>query len=121
MTTRFAPVPPSPNCVSSRADPADRVHYIAPLPPVSMARLLETLASLPRVRIAEATDTYARAVFTSRLFRFADDVEFELERDRTHVRSASRVGWGDLGANRKRVEHLRELLAAWDADAAATG
>jgi uncharacterized protein (DUF1499 family) len=41
--------------------------------------------------------------------RFVDDVEFLLvPAERViHVRSASRVGYSDLGTNRKRVEALR--------------
>jgi uncharacterized protein (DUF1499 family) len=41
-----------------------------------------------------------------------DDVEFQLvpEERLMHVRSASRVGYWDLGVNRRRVERLREAL-----------
>ena len=44
--------------------------------------------------------------------RFTDDLEFLLDRERgvIDVRSASRVGYSDLGANRKRVEALRGVL-----------
>ena len=49
------------------------------------------------------------AEFTSVIFRFVDDVEFLLDADSLsiHVRSASRVGYSDLGANRARA------LAIW--------
>jgi uncharacterized protein (DUF1499 family) len=52
---------------------------------------------------------YLWATFTSRIFRFVDDVEFRLvgAENVIHVRSASRVGYSDLGVNRKRVERLR--------------
>ena len=52
-------------------------------------------------------------VFISRLMRFRDDVEFLLDREARvfHVRSASRVGYSDLGANAARVERLRALLS----------
>ena len=45
----------------------------------------------------------------TRFLKFADDVEFRvdpLERV-IHVRSASRIGHSDLGANRERIEDLR--------------
>jgi uncharacterized protein (DUF1499 family) len=47
------------------------------------------------------------------VFRFVDDLELRLSVDdgRIHIRSASRVGNSDLGANRKRVERLRERFA----------
>lgn len=43
-----------------------------------------------------------------------DDVELELDPAATlvHVRSASRIGRSDFGANRARVEDLRTRLAA---------
>jgi uncharacterized protein (DUF1499 family) len=43
---------------------------------------------------------------------FVDDGEFALERQARviHVRSASRVGYSDLGKNRGRVEELRRDL-----------
>ncbi|MDQ6965890.1 MAG: DUF1499 domain-containing protein, partial [Mariprofundaceae bacterium] len=59
-------------------------------------------------------DDYLHATFTSRLFRFVDDVE--LHRDAAsgvvHIRSASRVGHSDFGVNRKRVEVIRKLLSS---------
>jgi uncharacterized protein (DUF1499 family) len=52
-------------------------------------------------------------VFTSRLLRFRDDVEFLLgPGDAVQVRSASRLGYSDLGVNRKRVETIRARLTA---------
>ena len=50
--------------------------------------------------------------FTSRLMRYVDDVEFlyDSASNQTHVRSASRLGYSDLGANRKRIEAIRAQL-----------
>ena len=44
--------------------------------------------------------------------RYVDDVEFLYDQSKgiTHVRSASRIGYSDLGANRNRIESIRELL-----------
>jgi uncharacterized protein (DUF1499 family) len=55
---------------------------------------------------------YIHAECTSWLFRFTDDVEFALDDAQKiiQVRSASRVGYSDLGANRKRVETIRRLF-----------
>ena len=53
-----------------------------------------------------------RAEFKSRFMGYVDDVEFlydELE-NISHVRSASRVGYTDLGANRRRVEKIRSIV-----------
>jgi uncharacterized protein (DUF1499 family) len=56
---------------------------------------------------------YLHAEATSLIFRFVDDLECVLDRAANviHVRSASRVGHGDMGVNRKRVERLRQLFA----------
>ena len=45
--------------------------------------------------------------------RYVDDVEFWFDPGANviQVRSASRVGKGDLGMNRKRIEMVREALA----------
>lgn len=52
------------------------------------------------------------AEFESKLMGFVDDVEFFFQPDGTTVeyRSASRLGEGDLGANRKRIRDLRVAL-----------
>ena len=111
---RLAACPASPNCVSSQAD--DDRHRIAPLalrgePDVAWARLREILAARTDTRVAESRADYFRAEFRTRL-GFVDDGEFALDREAgvIHVRSASRVGYSDLGKNRERVEELREAL-----------
>ena len=52
------------------------------------------------------------ATFRTRFWRFVDDVELRLDEKGgvIHVRSASRVGKGDMGMNRKRVEELRKIF-----------
>lgn len=112
----LAPCPESPNCVNDRA--ADDTHKIAPLTysgarADAMAKLATIVEATPRARIVSRTDDYLNAEFTSLLWRFVDDVEFLFDPDgRTiHVRSASRVGYGDMGVNRKRIEDVRERLA----------
>jgi uncharacterized protein (DUF1499 family) len=113
MEPRFAPCPNTPNCVSSYQ--TDDVHGIEPLPLPdgdAVAVLRSVVESFPRTRIVVADGDYVHATFTSLVFRFVDDVEFRVDRDAgvVHVRSASRVGAGDLGVNRKRVEEIRSLL-----------
>lgn len=116
--SRFAPPPRSPNCVTSLCEPADTVHYIAPLafrasPGEAWSALLRMLRGLDRVSIVTERPGYLHAEFRSRLFGFVDDVEFALDAPAgvIHVRSASRLGRSDLGVNRKRVERLRTQAA----------
>jgi uncharacterized protein (DUF1499 family) len=49
------------------------------------------------------------AEFRSAIFRFVDDVEFMVdpESQRIHARSASRVGYSDMGVNRRRMEEIQ--------------
>jgi len=56
-------------------------------------------------------DNYLAATFISSIFGFVDDLEIRIEpgQKTIHLRSASRVGRGDGGVNRKRVEQLKKL------------
>ena len=102
---------PSPNCVSSQANPSDREHYIAPIHG-SMAAVRKAVESLPRTTIVRAEKDYLYAEFRSALLRYVDDVEFFSDGSVIHVRSCSRLGRRDFGVNRKRVERLRALVEA---------
>lgn len=59
--------------------------------------------------IEECDDRYLWATFRSRVIGFVDDLELRLVANQQiiHVRSASRVGYSDLGVNRKRLDRLR--------------
>ena len=111
----LAPCPPSPNCVSSQATDTD--HFVEPLsgastPAEALAALTHVLSTLDRVEWTAANDRQVQATFTSFIFRFVDDVDFIIEDDASiTIRSASRVGHSDFGANRKRVEMLRERFS----------
>jgi uncharacterized protein (DUF1499 family) len=64
--------------------------------------------------LLEERDGYAAFECTTRLMRFVDDVELLLDAPAgvIHLRSSSRIGHSDLGANRKRVEALRAAYTA---------
>ena len=113
------PCPETPNCVSSRAEEEEKL--VSPLPfsgawePV-MKRLAGLVSEMSGARVAEADGPYLRATFRSRVFGFVDDLELlaDPEASVVHVRSASRTGTWDLGANRRRVESLRAAYLAKD-------
>ena len=103
------------NAVSSFAVPP---HQIDPIPAgdpprAQFDRLATLLLGWPRVKIIEKRDTYIYAEFRSRWLGFVDDVEFLLDPAARliHVRSASRLGYSDLGVNRARVEQIRDAMA----------
>lgn len=111
----LAPCPGSPNCVSSLATTdKQRVEPLAVSDnrETSMARLKAMLDTQPRVEYDVVGESRIQARFKSLVLRFTDDVTFFVrETGVVEVRSASRVGYWDLGANRRRVESLREQLA----------
>lgn len=115
---RLAPCPNKPNCVSSESSPGDdhAIAAIAITPTMGddpMGKVKEVVELLGG-KVSLLQEQYMASTFTSALFGFVDDVEFKLDRERgvLQVRSASRVGYSDLGANRKRVEQIRQLLTA---------
>ena len=73
----------------------------------AIAALATVINNMPNTEILKQENNYMHATFTSKLFKFVDDVEFLLDGDVVQVRSVSRVGYSDLGANRKRVEAIR--------------
>lgn len=108
----FLQCPASPNCVNSQMKGDS--HYIAPIDmPGSIAEkrivLTKIIASLPRTKLIKSTENYLLVEFKSNIIGFVDDVEFLIEADQIQVRSASRVGYSDLDANRKRIETIRQL------------
>ncbi|AKS43033.1 DUF1499 domain-containing protein [Wenzhouxiangella marina] len=107
---RLAACPSAPNCVSSE-DGTPEGQRVEPFPAEAWARIPSIIGELGGRVMREESD-YIAAEFTSSLFRFVDDVEFRRATDGIHLRSASRVGYSDLGANRKRVAALREQLSA---------
>jgi uncharacterized protein (DUF1499 family) len=109
---RLSPCRRTPNCVSSQADPADKEHYIAPIPfrGDAIAAVRKAVESMPRARIISADSHYLYAEFRSALLGYVDDVEFHYDGSVIHVRSASRLGRRDFGVNRARVEELRKRI-----------
>lgn len=110
------PCPDTPNCVSSRAHkPAQRVDPIrfSGDPASAWSRLRRVIASMKRARITEEKEGVLHAEFRSAWFGFVDDVELRMDEapGRIDVRSASRTGYFDFGANRRRVEEIRERFA----------
>ena len=116
------PCPDSPNCVVSKG--GEGSHAIEPLrfegdPAEAMRRLREVLGSLPRVRIVMDSEPYLHAEAQSRLFGFVDDLEFLIDPEggRIDFRSASRVGWSDMGVNRARARLIAQRFATAQAPA----
>jgi uncharacterized protein (DUF1499 family) len=114
----------TPNSVSSQAGlypdhPMRDFAQIAPLPlksdgPATLARIRQIVEAMPGAKVVKSEPDYLYAQFTTPLMKYVDDVEFWFDpvAGVVQVRSASRVGHGDRGLNRARVEAIRANLAA---------
>jgi len=113
---QLAPCPGTPNCVATQNAAASQ--QLPPLPytgslAAAKTRLLKVVQNMPRVESLANQDKYLAFVFRSRLIGYPDDVEFLLD-DAAKVilfRSASRLGKGDMGVNRARMEAIRQAFA----------
>jgi len=112
------------NSVSSQAalypDHPERIYAdIAPLAlkgdgPATLARIKAIVEGMDGARVVKSEPGYLYAQFTTKLMKYVDDVEFWFDpaANAIQVRSASRVGRGDMGVNRKRIEAVRAALEA---------
>ena len=113
---RLAPCPATPNCVASQTE--DSAQLIEPFKLTGdltaiREKLKVALSRLGGTTVVKEETNYLHAVASTAFFRFRDDLELLIDPATgvVHIRSASRLGVSDLGANRKRVERLRALLA----------
>lgn len=108
------PCPNKPNCVSSESE-----QPYASIDPIGYSLSDEQAWSDIGSSVQDAGGSIKQqgndflwATFTSRVFRFVDDVEVRMDKNKKliHIRSASRAGHSDFGVNRKRVEKIRSLF-----------
>ncbi|GJL82353.1 MAG: hypothetical protein DHS20C01_19870 [marine bacterium B5-7] len=111
---RLLPCPDTPNCVNSDSDHGDDV-----IQPLSFTGEPNDAFKRARAAVIKTGGTlqseglkYLHATYVSTLFRFVDDLELRLDRQAgvIHIRSASRIGRSDFGANARRVKRLRKAF-----------
>ena len=78
----------------------------------AFTEIIQILENTPRLEIIQKEKNYVHAIATSRIMKFIDDIEIKsLNRDNIfQVRSSSRLGFYDLGVNKRRVQTLRFRL-----------
>jgi len=110
---RLMACPDTPNCVSTAAGPAAR--YVSPFEysgkrEEAIATMVHILRGMKNTKIRDEEDGYLWLECSSKFLGFVDDLEiyFPAEKPVVYIRSASRLGYWDLGVNRKRVEKIRE-------------
>lgn len=102
------------NCTASTAtvkrNLIDSLDYSGP-PSQAVATVSRVIATQSGAQIITQSENYLHATYKTTLLGYTDDLELLLDENTgiLHVRSASRIGKSDLGANRKRIEALREL------------
>jgi uncharacterized protein (DUF1499 family) len=113
----------SPNSVSSQASrhPDHSFRGYADIAPLAytgdgaaaFARAVAIVKAMPGTTVVEERPGYLYAQCQTRWLKFVDDLELALDETARviHVRSASRLGEGDMGVNRKRVEAIRAAMA----------
>ena len=103
-----------PNCVCSESEESEK-HFIAPLivsnSPASVQKKAVEIILQMGGNIELESATFLHATFQTPIFRFKDDFELRFSGEAVQVRSASRVGYSDLGVNRKRVLEFQNKLA----------
>lgn len=110
---KLAPCPSSPNCVSSYA--SDEDHAVSPWSfdgsvTQAQSKLEQILQATDNATLVTSESGYIRAEFESSLMGFVDDVEFVIEKGVVNMRSASRLGYSDLGVNRERIATLEKAF-----------
>ncbi|WP_319370346.1 DUF1499 domain-containing protein [uncultured Ilyobacter sp.] len=111
---KMSPLKSSPNGVSSQTDQVKK--QVDPLVldiPVSDAKKIIKAAckNYGKHEIINESEDYLYAVFITGIMRYRDDVEFyfDAEDKVIHYRSQSRIGYSDMGLNRKRYNELAEF------------
>lgn len=116
MNRQLTECPQSPNCVATQTAQADKK-----LPPLAFTgsateaqlALKELILGLRRTALISEEPGYLHFSFTTWPIPFVDDVEFLIDsaQKQIHFRSASRVGYSDLGANRAR---MKKVTSRWE-------
>ncbi len=78
----------------------------------SFSKVLKAVTNTPRTKIIEKTNSYIHAEAKTKWRRYTDDLLIKAlpERGILQIRSESRVGIGDNGVNKKRVDELAYRL-----------
>lgn len=112
----LADCPDIPNCqcseASGQSQQVDR--FVVTKDPLrGIAALARIVEGTKGMEVVQFDEKYMHATATTSLMQYVDDIEFLLSDDQQsiQVRSASRLGKNDLGANAKRIDVLREAAS----------
>ncbi len=112
---KLHPCPKSPNCVSTQAtdekQKMEPINYSGSLEDAKR-KIITIINSLKRSKVITNEENYIHIEFRTATFRFVDDVEFLFDDKEKiiHFRSRARMGYSDMGVNRKRMEKIAKLF-----------
>jgi len=112
---KLHPCPKSPNCVSTQAiddkQKMEPINYSGSLEDAK-SKIISIINSLKRSKIVTNEENYIHIEFRTATFRFVDDVEFLFDDKEKiiHFRSRARMGYSDMGVNRKRMEEITKVF-----------
>lgn len=113
-TIPLKPCPSSPNCVCTYEKKARKSAPTLPFKGTldeSRAELIKLIATLEGAVLVQENATYLHFEFHTAIGHFIDDVEFYFDELNKviHYRSASREGYGDFGANKRRMKGIVKM------------
>ncbi len=90
-------------------------HFVDPLPfkgtaQASIQHLREVISFMDGANIVRYQPDYLQVEFSSTVWHFIDDAEFLVDPGAKviQLRSSSRIGYSDLGVNRRRIQTIRD-------------
>lgn len=103
-----------PNCVNSQSGRGLQSSKPVKANAEQWAMLKAWISMQKDWQIIIEDESYIQAVVSTPLMKFKDDIQllYLVESNLIHVRSSSRLGLSDLGANANRVEKLRTLVTS---------
>lgn len=113
---QLTPCPGSPNCVTTQSNhPSSKMEAIAYEGTLAdnMTKLKNVIEQFSKTNIISEKENYLHVTFGTPIFNYIDDVEFYFDdaNKLLHFRSASRIGYSDMGVNKKRMQKVTARFA----------
>lgn len=111
---KLALMPNKPNAVSSQTEEKDKkieaLEFKENLME-SKQQVIKAIDNYGNGKIIKNEKNYLYIVFTTGMMKYHDDVEFYFDESKKliQIRSASRIGYSDMGLNRERYNKLSKL------------
>ena len=109
---KLKPCPKSPNCVCTQEDDSRKKMepiYFTCNAQQAATKLERLISGYEYAALVKQEPNYYHFEFVTRLGKFIDDVEFLIDPTAKliHFRSASRIGYGDFGKNKRRMKKIK--------------